>query len=434
MFNRIVRHNGDVVLYNSRTGTLGIRKVSAESEQHVGDLLSSAVVKVESETEDTVIQRLIEGNYLVPIECNEKHIRTFIQNTFLCDSSLTIVVHLTQNCNFRCTYCYMDHKAVSIYPETQTGIVNFVRRNISQYKSVTVSWFGGEPTLEMGVIERLSKELIEICRKANKPYNGVITTNGYLLTPKNIDILLRSRVTTICVTIDGLKDVHDIQRVLANGSPTFERIISNLLYIRDNIKRRIPEVILRTNITKSHQKMLSDYCKFFDDLFGSDSRFSLFIRPVADYGGTRVQALSPDFISDMSEVYEKIADIDSKIEFNLNYQDLNVGGSTCKSKGHSKFTIGCDGSVHKCDESLDYPLGHLYKSGKMDINLPTYAKWLSGYRSNECDECFFSLCCFMEGCPKTRVFNNEVLPCHINFHEIDTLIWCYSKKHSCEEI
>lgn len=433
MFNRIVQRSKDMVLYNSRYGKDSIIIVTPENQMRTKELLSSDQVSF-SENDDAVADKLIQYGYLVSIDCDEKLIRNYIQNTVLCDPSLSIVVHLTQNCNFNCTYCYMNHTPISLNIDAQNGLINFVRKNISRYTSVSVSWFGGEPTLEMEMIERLSRELIDVCRKANKPYSGIITTNGYLLTPKNIDILLKSRINTISVTIDGEKEVHDKQRVLANGEGTFDKIVSNLLYIKNNVRKVYPEIIIRMNITESHKNDFIDACKHFDALFGDDRRFSIFVRPVADYGGTRVHNLSSDFITDMSDVYEAIALLDTSIGFNFNFQDLSVGGSTCKSKSYAKFTIGCDGSVHKCDESLNCALGHLSTDGVVDINLPLYSKWLCGKRSDDCDNCFFSLCCFMEGCPRERVFNDSQLNCHINFHEIDSLIWCFSKRNHCKII
>lgn len=65
----------------------------------------------------------------------------------------------------------------------------------------------------------------------------------------NINILLKSKVKHIAITIDGLKEQHDSLRVLRNGGATFDKIIANLEYIRDNVKTRMLTVSLRSNIT-----------------------------------------------------------------------------------------------------------------------------------------------------------------------------------------
>lgn len=427
MFNRIVEKNGEMVLYNSMTGSYGIKRVSKENQEKVRNLL----YETKHSSEDNLFKKLITYDFLVPQDRDEKLLRKYIQTQCITDTTLKLVVHLTQNCNFRCIYCYMDFYPVSLNIDTQKGIVNFIRKNIHKYKAVSISWFGGEPLMEAEIIERLSREIIYICRKAGKPYFGIITTNGYLLSPRNIDILRKSKVNDICVTIDGLKELHDKQRILKNGGPTFDKIIGNLLYIKNNIKSSTLSITIRSNITLAHYEWLEEYYDYFNNLFGDDARFSLFVRPVADYGGSRVKNIT-NMISDMSTIYEFLSKIEKKLKFKMNYGDLNVGGSTCNSKLYNKFTIGCDGSVHKCDESLAVPIGQLYSNGIMEINSDCYSKWLCGVRSDECDNCFFSMCCFMEGCPRVRVFENKKIKCHVNLNEIDSLIYWVSKSYNSE--
>ena len=429
MFNRVVEKDGNMILYNSMTGSYGIKRVAKNNQEKVRSWLNGS----EYLAEDDAFRKLVEYGFMVPIDCDEKLTRKYIQTKCVTDTTLNLVVHLTQDCNFRCVYCYRDFSPVSLSVDTQYGIVNFIRKNINKYKAVIISWFGGEPLMEIDIIEDLSKEIISICRSAGKPYLGIITTNGYLLTPKNVDVLRNAKVNDICVTIDGLQETHDKQRVLKNQGQTFNKIVNNLLYIKNNVKSPTLNITIRSNITLAHNEVLEKYYDYFNNLFGDDRRFSLFIRPVADYGGERVKDIT-NMIDDMSEVYNYLSKIEKKLKFKMNYEDLNVGGSTCNSKLYNKFTIGCDGSVHKCDESLLTPIGQLYRDGNMEVKLDCCSKWLCGERSNECDNCFFSLCCFMEGCPRMRVFKNEKVGCHINKNEVDALICWVAKSYDSEII
>lgn len=430
MFNRIVVKGDEMVLYNSKTGSYGIKRIKKDNQAKVRKWLSAPSNYID----DKIYKKLIDCEFLVPSDCDEKLLRKYIQTNCVTSTDLRLVVHLTEDCNFRCVYCYMDFTPKEISEDTQQGIVNFIKKNINRFKSVTISWFGGEPLLKMEIIEDLSNKIIPICLKANKPYSAIVTTNGYLLTPNNIERLIKARVVSICVTIDGLKEQHDCQRVLRNGGQTFNKIISNLLYIKSNINRRTLNIIIRSNITINHQDALFEYYEYYNKYFGDDSRFSLFVRLVADFGGDRVNAVRKDFVHNMSEVYACLSSIKGNLKFNMNYQDLDVGGTTCNSKFYNKFTIGCDGSIHKCDESLSTPIGQLNSDGRMVINEHYLSKWLAGNRSNECDSCFFSLCCFMEICPRTRVFENEPSKCFVDFEEIDSLIMWISKDYNSEEI
>lgn len=423
MFNRVIHKNGDMIVFNSLVGPAGIKRISNNNQEKVGNWFNGNFEPCDCD--DTIFKKMIDFGFLVPSECNEKEIRDYYMTSYLTNPRLHLVVHTTRNCNFRCTYCYMNHKNEKISEETQEGIINYIRKNIHNYKSVHISWFGGEPLMEMDAIENISKEVIDICSKARRPYTSSVTTNGYYLTPKNVEKLLKAKVRNFHLTIDGIKETHDKQRVLINGAPTFDKIIENLLYIKDNIKTRALAISIRTNMTRHHEKLLDSYYEFYDRLFGDDDRFSLQVKPVADYGGESIKSIENDLLSNMSCIYDSLAKVNGKIKFYWNIQDLSLGSSVCPSRMYHKYTIGCDGSVHKCDEDVseigEKSIGQLFPDGTMRLDEPACAKWCYVHHRTECDDCFFSMNCFMEGCPKIRVYRNES-DCDIDFEEVDSLI------------
>ena len=420
MFNRILKKNERMVIFNSKTGPYGIKRVDYKHQKLVENYLLNPD---SGSMQDELYGKLIEYGFLVPKEIDEKQIREYYQTLALTNSLLRLVIHTSRDCNFRCTYCYMDFKDETIYNETKQGVVNFILKNIQHYKSIHISWFGGEPLLGIDAIKEISEKVIDICGKAKKPYSASITTNGYLLTPENIDILIRAKVTSFFITIDGIKQQHDMQRVLENGKGTFDTIINNLIYIRDHIKTRALNIAIRSNMTKQHIENLADYYSFYDKCFGEDSRFTLYAKAVGDYGGARVKRIQPSMLKGMDTIYDMLSQLNGKIKFMWNINDLAIGSSCCPSREYNKFTIGCDGSVHKCDEDLQgFSVGQLYPDGRMEIYEAEYVKWIHIRRRVQCDNCFFSLICFMEGCPKSRIFHGDSI-CETNFEEVDSLIW-----------
>lgn len=431
MFNRIIQNGTELVLYNSFSGTKGIVKVfESEKQDKIKDWLKRKVLE---EIEDSDFKELIEAGYLVNSETDEKVLRKLRYMQHLSDNYLHMVIHTTKACNFRCSYCYMDFDSQMMEPGVQEGIIEYVRKNIQKFKAVKFSWFGGEPLLGMDAIENISHKVIEICRRQRKPYTAVVTTNGYNLTPPNIEKLLACHVSHIVVTIDGTKDLHNSQRMLSDGSGTFEHIIENLIYIRDKVKSRTLTVAIRTNITKKHIPLFDEYYSFFDGLFGCDNRFSLFVRPVADYGGQRVKELERCFIKDMQSVYRYFSVIQKDMRFHTNFIDLELGGYTCPARQMYKFTIGCDGKISKCDESLDENIGYLLPSGCMELNEERHAQWIFSEPQEECEDCFFSGSCFMEACPKSRICHG-CNQCYVNFEEVDQLILWASKAYMVKKL
>ena len=435
MFNRVVHDGSKMIIFNSLTGPAGIRYVSESAQKKLDDWEKDNFESIDYDS--TVFKDFLKCGFLVPTPCDEKELRDYYITKYMTSPRLHLVVHTTRNCNFRCTYCYMNHKNERISKDAQDGIINYIRKNIHRYMSVHISWFGGEPLMEMGAIEYISKEVIDICSKASRPYTSSVTTNGYYLTPKNIETLLKCKVRNFHLTIDGTKETHDKQRVLIDGSPTFDRIIENLLYIKNDVPTRALAVSIRTNMTKQHESTLSSYYDFYNCLFGDDGRFSLQVKPVADYGGDRVKAIENDLLPNMCCIYDSLSKLNGKIKFYWNMQDLSIGSSVCPSRMHNKYTIGCDGSVHKCDEDVgeigEKPIGHLYSDGTMKLDEVACAKWCYVRHREQCDNCFFSMNCFMEGCPKVRVYRNENV-CDIDFEEVDSLIAWAAKELNVETI
>lgn len=68
--------------------------------------------------------------------------------------SLDLTIVMTNACNFRCVYCYQPHNAQHMSQEVEEKIIAFFNKHVGDYKSVSVSWFGGEPLLNRVQIVR----------------------------------------------------------------------------------------------------------------------------------------------------------------------------------------------------------------------------------------------------------------------------------------
>ena len=405
LFNRICNNKDTMVLFNSYQGIKSIHTVSNDNKQQVYNLLNSNYVVRNG---DALIEKLINFGFLVHSSVDEKLRREALYEEICNNNNLHLLVYTTNDCNFRCKYCAQDFCKQPITQETKNGIIEFIRKNIHKYSSVSIDWFGGEPLLEIDSIEYISKHVKEICQKAHKPYSGLITSNGYLLTPKNIQKLIECNVLNYTITIDGLKKTHDNQRVLSNGNGTFDKIINNLLWMKDNIKTKTLNIIIRTNMTKEILNNVSEYYEFYNSTFGDDPRFSLFVRPASDWGGDRIKTFYDSLIDDdrLEEMYHKIFSNTHGITFDRNIGDLDIGSSTCSAVFKNKFTIGTTGKIYKCDDAEeDLCVGYLNESGKMILDKDKILLWQRGYRKNkpECDSCFYSCSCFHGACPKAII-------------------------------
>ena len=115
---------------------------------------------------------------------------------------LSLIIVPTYRCNFRCPYCYQDHENAEIMSiELQDAIIRFVRKHISNYTAVEISWFGGEPLLCMDMILRINVAIKQSCNDRFKSFRSSITTNGYCLTKSIFEELLNVGVREYYITV-----------------------------------------------------------------------------------------------------------------------------------------------------------------------------------------------------------------------------------------
>jgi uncharacterized protein len=103
-------------------------------------------------------------------------------------------------------------------------------------RELKITFFGGEPLMNIKSMEFISKTLYEECQKRDIILNIEIITNGLLLTPELIKLLLPFGLQKVKVTLDGDQKTHDRMRPLKssiNGSKgTYYKILDNLSRIK----------------------------------------------------------------------------------------------------------------------------------------------------------------------------------------------------------
>lgn len=339
----------------------------------------------------------------------EEVLEAYIQKNNNDTFHLIILPH--QNCNFRCVYCYEKFEKNKMTPEVEEGVINLVKKKLSQdnFKNFFVSWFGGEPLLGTDVIERLSKEFRNLAVKYNVRYAANITSNGYGLTDKVIDMLLENEVTNFQITIDGIKEIHDKQRLLMGGQSTFDRIIANLKNLSNRQKKFI--TMIRMNVGPENLKHVDQHILDMKQIFGQDKRFQLYFHNIGHWGGdndSQVEACSDNVTLTL---------LNRTIDHDMNA----ISGlmkirpdNTCYAANPNSFVIGVDGLLYKCTVALydDVNIvGKLNRNGDLNLDEEKMKLWTEGGVSDShCKSCFFASSCHGDSCPLIRI-RDKVRPC-----------------------
>lgn len=200
-----------------------------------------------------------------------------------------LIVMPTEQCNFRCTYCYEDFSVGRMQPETVASLKEFMARRINGLHALNIEWFGGEPLAARDIVLDLSEYAYRLCQENNVLLTGAATTNGYLLTKDLAENLARFDFVSYQITLDGDQEQHNRTRVLASGAPTFARIWDNLIALREST---IPvRVMLRLHLTpENYESMRRLVLRLREELL-VDSRFSINIQQIENLGGPNASAI-----------------------------------------------------------------------------------------------------------------------------------------------
>ena len=258
--------------------------------------------------------------------------------------------------------------------------------------------------------------LIDVCKKNKKAYNAGITTNGYNLTYEIFKKLKKLHVTEYQVTIDGLASIHNAQRVMADGAPTFDVIINNLLAIKNNCKSSAITFVLRTNFSKNMLNNVDEFCKFLDKYFSNDKRFKYFWQMVGDYGYVKTEEVRNIF--GQSKDYKWL--IENYTERFVNdYTQALYGpdGGVCYALKRNQLLIDAAGEIRKCTCDLESEMNHF---GTIGVNFDgaKHEDWLNSRAISRDSQCYF--------CKKRPLCHNR--PCYkaqnclVNYRYLDTIL------------
>lgn len=353
---------------------------------------------------DELAEDLKKGLFILDDSIDELEVLRFrlLQTRFNTDHlSFTIVP--TNDCNFRCSYCFEKDVLKNEYmsQDVQDKIVDLLDNRKNLIASLSVSWFGGEPLLNFDVMESLSHRLMKICNENDISYTANVITNGYLLTN---DVLKRMKdlgIAYIQVTVDGLRELHDRKRPLADGSGTFDTIMNNL----KNGKDLLPPVALRINIDKNNLASGEHIYQFLqeNDLL---TKVTPHYGMIANYtdANNETDCLNMCDFSEISYDYDMRTDANKSARSRYPRQIA----SYCGADSLSYYTFDAKGHIYKCWCDIGdttRQVGNISENdGNFNLNSDLYLKYmmLDPTQIEPCKSCDILPIC-MGGCPYKRI-------------------------------
>ncbi len=121
------------------------------------------------------------------------------------DKKPVVVWNMTQRCNLKCVHCYAHAHTTDGTDPIPTDEAKTIIDDLAAYGCPVMLFSGGEPLVR--------SDLVELARHATeKGMRAVISTNGTLITKEKARELKKVGLSYVGISLDGLRDVHDLFR------------------------------------------------------------------------------------------------------------------------------------------------------------------------------------------------------------------------------
>lgn len=311
--------------------------------------------------------------------------------------NLNFWVHTSDDCNLRCSYCYIKTKETKLNMTSSTmelfkdKLIQTIRKYAIE--SVTLRLSGGEPLLQFAIWETFLDNLKNELENINCRLRIVFLTNLTFLNDKIIQFIKKHKIG-IGVSLDGLENYHNNTRVFVNGKGSFNHTIKNIEKLLINgIEPSIMTVVSNSNIEglPAFTEFLIEKKLVFRYSFvhGEGLHMDKLQTSLNKCYDILENAIDKGY---MFTKYHKLADLKF---FDISYQTCGSGVSTGSlyHNGDMYFCQSQFGSENVVNSlNSDFDLLEIIKSGNS----------FNGILSSECNACNYRYIC-TGGCPLIRI-------------------------------
>ena len=153
-------------------------------------------------------------------------------------NTYTITFQITDACNLQCSYCYQINKHNHVMNiETAKKFIDLLLNNDEDMQyiydtqhgtSVIIEFIGGEPFLEVDLIEEIYTYFVTQCILKKHPWalshKISICSNGVLYFTPKVQNFIKKHLyeMSFSISIDGNKELHDACRKFPDGSGSYD--------------------------------------------------------------------------------------------------------------------------------------------------------------------------------------------------------------------
>lgn len=288
----------------------------------------------------------------------------------------------TEQCNFRCTYCYETFENKKMPRPVVRGLKALLTARAPTLNELHLDWFGGEPMVAFSIVTDIAQHAQALARTHGFALTGAMTTNGYFLDPANFARCIAHGITHFQISLDGDRDLHDRTRVLGSGAGTFDVIWKNLLAMKDSTADFA--VTLRLHFTRRNYSEVGAFAARLHRTFGGDRRFYPFFKAIAQLGGANDADIEPLSSREEQAIRNYLWDASG-----YGAPPTGQEGYVCYAGKANALVVRSTGRLNKCTVALNSDfndIGLLNEDGTLSIDQAKARHWIAPVMEGRWDD------------------------------------------------
>lgn len=377
-----------------------------------------------------------------------------------------LVIHLTNDCNLRCKYCYAHGgKYLSERRKLNEEMLDkTIERFYSEFDEIQfIQFFGGEPLLNMNLMEKACEKIRSIDSERKCTTHFGLVTNGTLINDRFINIVKKYGIE-VTVSYDGYPLVNNLLRVFPNGEGTSDIILKNAKLLKEATGEPSTIEVTYTQYHIDNHISIMDVVKHIQKEL-PDTYIHLVPAGGEDDSDLTVKDLDvfADSINDIFKECENVKEgetvpsysLADRIFLAISHKEVKGSPYICDA-GIGTMSVAVDGNIYPCfmfTDQKDLLLGNIYDDDL--FNSPKYRSIMDNIykfsvkeNNSECKKCFINTLC--NGClglnslQSGEVFKLNTKTCDmfrkmtdaalINFAKREEMVKAESKSESEEEL
>ena len=385
----------------------------------------AACQRLESDTvnpEDLLLlERYKEQGYFQASRLKKiEHPATAYMPFYLENGVTQITMQITQDCNLRCSYCaygggygnQRTHSKKTMPMDTMKKCVDFIMARSKNVDEVVIGFYGGEPLLEIDKMRECISYIKE--KYKGRTVRHTITTNGTCFTDDTIKFLVDNNFDII-ISFDGPRELHNFNRVYADGRGSFDDIMDGVNKIKELYPEHYRKVMFLTtvapnidlacvsdfytaeDILQSNSVTLNQVSPFganddmvYDDMYGMTYKYQMTKLLLSELGMYKKEKISKLFLAGLATIVRLHSNLSKSV-----LPEISHPGGPCLP-GVMRPFVDVNGNIYPCERVSEgthaVRIGHI-ETG-FDLDKIKAVLNVGRLTETECINCWCFMHCF----------------------------------------